>query len=415
MSKSSQQAFEFKPVITSLLDEDLYKETMRQAMLHNMSQNQAVYAFTCRNKPEFPLAELAKEVNDQLDWLCTLRYTEPELNFVGGLRFIKSDYVDFLRLFQFQRRHITAFAQGDDLIIKTNGSQVHGTGFEIAVLAIVNELYFRRLMAMRGGEELFLEEGRKRLQSKIDLLLTYEAEGKLTGPDQQGFEFFDFGLRRRLSGAWHEEVVTTLAREVPQFFKGTSSVYLAKKLGLTPIGTMAHEFMQSFQAMPGVQLKHFQRQALETWVQEYRGDLGIALTDTVGMDAFLVDFDLYFSKLFDGMRHDSGNPYAWGEKALAHYAKLKIDARAKRLVFSDGLDVQRAIDLYQHFSRRVLTGYGIGTNLTNDVGLEPLQIVMKLMQCNGQPTAKLPDSSGKTHCDDAVFLTYLRQVFGRNE
>jgi len=405
----------FKPIITSLIDSDLYKETMRQPMLHCMAQNQAVYRFKCRNKPEFPLAELVDEVNEQLDWLCTLRYTEPELSFIGGLRFIKPDYVDFLRLFQYQRRYITASAKGDELQVETTGSQVHSMGFEIPVLAIINELYFRRLMAIHGGEDIFLGEGRKRLQDKIELLLTAEAEGKLSGPNQQGFEFFDFGLRRRLSGAWHEEVVTTLAREVPQFFKGTSSMYLAKKLGLVPIGTMAHEFMQTFQAMPGVQLRYFQQRALETWVQEYRGDLGIALTDTAGMDAFLADFDPYFAKLFDGLRHDSGNPVLWGEKALAHYAKLKVDARAKRLVFSDGLNVPRAIELYQHFTHRVLTGFGIGTNLTNDIGLEPLQIVMKLMTCNGQATAKLPDSAGKTHCDDAVFLTYMRQVFNRQD
>src|SRR5690606_11811776 len=156
------------------------------------------------------------------------------------------------------------------------------------------------------------------------------------------FEFFDFGLRRRFSGAWHDEVVETLAREVPEHFKGTSNVELARRYGLVPIGTMAHEYLQTFQAV-GVQLRASQRAALEAWVQEYRGALGIALTDVIGMDAFLADFDRYFAKLFDGLRHDSGDPVVWGEKALAHYAKLKVDARTKRLVFSDGLDLARAI------------------------------------------------------------------------
>jgi len=217
-------------------------------------------------------------------------------------------------------------------------------------------------------------------------------------------------VRRRFSGAWQEEVVRTLKDAVPEFFKGTSNVFLAKKHGLVAIGTMAHEYLQSYQAFD-VRLRDFQKMALENWVQEYRGDLGVALTDVVGMDAFLRDFDLYFAKLFDGLRHDSGDPVAWGEKALAHYAKLRIDAHTKRLTFSDGLDLETAFGIWRHFADRTQLGFGIGTSLTNDVGLVPLNIVMKLTQCNGQPVAKLSDSPGKTLCHDETFLAYLRQVF----
>ncbi len=173
---------------------------------------------------------------------------------------------------------------------------------------------------------------------------------------------------------------------------------------------MAHEYLQSYQAF-GVRLRDFQKAALEDWVQEYRGDLGIALTDVVGMDAFLADFDLYFAKLFDGLRHDSGDPVVWGEKALAHYAKMRIDAHTKRLVFSDGLDLDTAFSLYRHFADRTMPAFGIGTNLTNDTGITPLNIVMKLMSCNGQSVAKLSDSAGKTLCTDETFLAYLRQIF----
>ncbi|MDO4725486.1 MAG: nicotinate phosphoribosyltransferase, partial [Comamonadaceae bacterium] len=194
-------------------------------------------------------------------------------------------------------------------------------------------------------------------------------------------------------------------------FKGTSNVRLAMELGIVPIGTMAHEYFQTYQALGVVQLRNFQKAALESWVQEYRGDLGIALTDTVGMDAFIRDFDLYFAKLFDGLRHDSGDPIVWGEKALAHYAQLRIDAHTKRLVFSDGLNVPEALRIYHHFADRTQCGFGIGTQLTNDMGLEPLSIVMKLTSANGQPVAKLSDSPGKLLCDDQTFLDYLRQVF----
>ena len=249
-------------------------------------------------------------------------------------------------------------------------------------------------------------EGRRRLQAKIAELKTFGHEA----PRRHPFEFFDFGVRRRFSGDWHEEVVATLVRELPQFFKGTSNVYLAKKFNLVPIGTMAHEYMQAFQSFD-VRLRDFQKKALEDWVQEYRGDLGTALTDVVGMDAYLRDFDLYFAKLFDGLRHDSGDPVEWGEKALAHYARLRIDARTKRLVFSDALTVPKALSLYRHFADRVMTGFGIGTKLTNDTGIEPLNIVMKLVRCNGQAVAKLSDTAGKSQCTDETFLAYLRQVF----
>ena len=293
-------------------------------------------------------------------------------------------------------------ADGERLSVQIKGPQIHVMGFEIYLLAIINELYFRRF-----DEAAALAEGRQRLAAKIDLLR------RLRPARRHPFEFFDFGIRRRFSGAWHEEVVATLAHDVPHYFKGTSNVYLARKYGLVPIGTMAHEYLQTFQAV-GVQLKRFQKAALEAWVQEYRGDLGVALTDVVGMDAFLADFDTYFAKLFDGLRHDSGDPTVWGEKALAHYAKLRIDAHTKRLVFSDGLDLPTALRLYETFADRIQTGFGIGTSLSNDMGLTPLHIVIKLVACNGQPVAKLSDSPGKTICDDLTFLAYLRQVFGIN-
>ena len=390
-----------KPIVRSLLETDLYKFTMWQALLHGHPSAQAEYAFTCRNTPAYPLIELKADVERELDHLCSLAFQPDEIEFLRSLRYIKSDFADYLTVFRFQRRFITVEADGRSLAIRAVGPQVHVMGFEIYVLYIVNELYFRRF-----DQQAAMAEGRRRLAGKIALLQDYSARPQRRHP----FEFFDFGLRRRFSGEWHEEAVATLAREVPQFFKGTSNVYLAMKYKLVPIGTMAHEYLQSFQSF-GVRLRDFQKAALEEWVQEYRGDLGTALTDVVGMDAFLNDFDLYFAKLFDGLRHDSGDPVVWGEKALAHYAKLRIDAHTRRLVFSDGLDLPTAFALYEHFADRTMTGFGIGTNLSNDMGLKPLNIVMKLMSCNGQPVAKLSDASGKTMCRDETFLAYLRQVF----
>ncbi|WP_345797702.1 nicotinate phosphoribosyltransferase [Castellaniella sp. MT123] len=394
----------FRPVIESLLDTDLYKFTMWQAMLHRHPAAQAEYQFICRSRPEHSLAELAPEIERQIDHLCSLRFRQDELDYLGGLRYIKSDFVDFLSLFHFQRRFIQIGTQGDSLTIIARGPQVHVMGFEIFVLAIVNEIYFRRYQA-----DDVLEEGRRRLQAKIELLRDFSREPARRFP----LQISDFGLRRRFSKVWQTEVVERLRTAVPQYITGTSNVALAKSHGLVPVGTMAHEYLQSYQAFGKVRLRDFQRAALEDWVQEYRGDLGIAVTDVVGTDAFLADFDLYFAKLFDGLRHDSGDPIAWGEKALAHYQTLRIDPTSKRLVFSDGLDIPRALDIYRHFADRVQLAFGIGTNLTNDLGPQPLNIVMKLFQCNGMPTAKLADSPGKEHCTDATFLAYLRQVFGR--
>lgn len=390
-------------IVRSLLETDLYKFTMWQAMLHGHPAASAQYEFVCRNQPAYPLAELKEEVEREIDHLCTLSFTPAEVEYLRGLRYIKSDFADLLTVFRFQRRFISVDTDGATLLVRASGPQVHVMGFEIFVLYIVNELYFRRF-----DQAAALAEGRRRLDTKVALLRDFAREAPRLHP----FEFFDFGVRRRFSGAWQEEVVTTFAREMPGHCKGTSNVWLAMKHKLVPIGTMAHEYLQSFQGF-GVRLRDFQKAALEEWVQEYRGDLGTALTDTVGMDAFLADFDLYFAKLFDGLRHDSGDPFAWGEKALAHYARLRLDAHSRRLVFSDSLDLPAAFALYRHFADRTMTGFGIGTNLTNDMGITPLNIVMKLVACNGQPVAKLSDTPGKTLCRDETFLAYLRQVFQR--
>ncbi|WP_049260326.1 nicotinate phosphoribosyltransferase [Neisseria bacilliformis] len=393
------------PVIRSLLDTDLYKFTMLQVVLHQFPQAHGVYEFRCRNNEDtvYPLAEIRAELEAELDALCTLKLTQDELDYLRSLRFIKSDFVDYLELFQLKRRFVTVSADDQGrLHILVEGPLLQAMFFEIYILAIVNELYFRRLET-----PAVLAEGERRLQEKAAKLKAFAAA---QNPADPPFLVSDFGTRRRYTLAWQEHVVRTLHRAAPESFRGTSNVYLAKKLGLIPIGTMAHEFLQAFQALH-VRLRDFQTAALEAWVHEYRGDLGIALTDVVGMDAFLRDFDLYFAKLFDGLRHDSGDPYEWGDKAYEHYKKLKIDSRSKMLTFSDGLNLDKAFALHGYFKDRFKTSFGIGTNLTNDLGHTPLNIVLKLVECNGQSVAKLSDSPGKTMTDNNTFLAYLRQIF----
>jgi len=392
-------------IIHSLLDTDLYKFTMLQVVLHKFPQTHSVYHFRCRNLEDtvYPLTDILDDLNEQLDYLCQLNFKEDELQYLRSLRFIKSDFVDYLELFQLKRRFIKASIDDQGrLDIWVEGPMVQAMMFEIFVLALVNELYFRRI---RTDE--VLAEGERRLQAKVALLKKYEQE---QNPNDPPFLVSDFGTRRRYSYAWQKHVITQFHQASPYIFRGTSNVLIAKELGITPIGTMAHEFLQAFQALD-VRLRNFQKLALETWVQEYRGDLGIALTDVVGMDAFLRDFDLYFAKLFDGLRHDSGDPYEWGDKAYAHYKKLKVDSKSKMLTFSDGLNLEKAWDLHQYFKDRFQVSFGIGTNLTNDLGQTPLNIVLKLVECNGQSVAKISDSPGKTMTDNDTFLAYLRQVF----
>lgn len=394
-----------KPIIHSLLDTDLYKFTMLQVVLHKFPQTHSVYQFRCRNLQDtvYPLSDILPDLNTQLDLLCTLRFTADELQYLRGLRFIKSDFVDYLELFQLKRRFIVASIDSEGrLDIHIEGPMVQAMMFEIFVLSIVNELYFSRLHS-----DDVLAEGEQRLQQKLLMLKTLQQ--KQSAQDAP-FLISDFGTRRRYSLAWHRHVVEQFRAHAPNMFRGTSNVLLAKELGITPIGTMAHEFLQAFQALD-VRLRDFQKAALEAWVQEYRGDLGIALTDVVGMDAFLDDFDLYFAKLFDGLRHDSGDPYVWGDKAYRHYQKLKINSKTKMLTFSDGLNLETAWNLYQYFKDRFKVSFGIGTNLTNDLGVKPLNIVLKLVECNRQSVAKISDSPGKTMTDNNTFLAYLQQVF----
>ena len=385
-------------VIKSLLDTDLYKFTMMQVVLHHFPAAQVEYRYKCRTQG-VNLRPYLDEIRQEIHALCQLRFEPAELDYLKSLRFIKSDFIDFLGLFHLPEKCIEV-SEGElpgEIAISVKGSWLHTILFEIPVLAIVNEVYFRNVC-----KDPDWAEGRKRLQTKMKLVLD--------ATDLAEFRVAEYGTRRRFSHVWHEEVVTTMKAQMGEHFAGTSNVWFAMKHGVLPLGTMAHEYLQACQAL-GPRLRDSQVFALETWAKEYRGDLGIALSDVYGLEAFLRDFDMYFCKLFDGARHDSGDPFDWGERMIAHYAANRVDARTKTLIFSDALTFPRAIELTRRFAGRCRTAFGIGTNLTNDLGHEPLQIVMKMIRCNGQPVAKVSDAPEKTMCDDKAYLAYLRQVF----
>ncbi|GAA4328002.1 nicotinate phosphoribosyltransferase [Pigmentiphaga soli] len=386
-------------IITSLLDTDLYKFTMMQVVLHHFPAAQVEYKYKCRT-PGIDLRPYVGEIRDEIHELCQLRFTDEELAYLGSMRFIKSDYVDFLGLFHLPERCISVTESAEvpgELDIVVKGPWLHTTLFEIPVLSIVNEVYFRNRHRVPA-----YDEGRQRLNAKIDMVLA--------DPELRDIRIADYGTRRRFSKAWHEEVITTLKNRMGECFAGTSNVFFAMRHGLTPLGTMGHEYLQACQAL-GPRLRDSQIFGFEMWAREYRGDLGIALSDVYGMTAFLRDFDMYFCKLFDGARHDSGDPFQWGERLIAHYRANRVDPRTKTLVFSDSLTFPLAIELAKRFKGRCQTAFGIGTNLTNDLSYQPLQVVMKMVRCNGQPVAKVSDTPEKTMCDDKAYLAYLRQVF----
>ena len=385
-------------IIRSLLDTDLYKFTMMQVVLHHFPGAHVEYRFKCRNA-DIDLTPYVGEIREEIRALCSLRFTARELDYLRSFRFMKSDYVDLLGLFQLDERFIEVSPREDargEIDITIKGPWLHTILFEVPVLAIVSEIHYRT--TVRSPD---FAEGRRRLDAKIALA---------NGVPESDFRIADYGTRRRFSRAWHEEVIKTLKRGLGPKFVGTSNVDLAMREGLTPLGTMAHEYLQACQAV-GPRLVDSQHFAFEVWAKEYRGDLGIALSDVAGMDAFLRDFDLYFCKLFDGVRHDSGDPFEWGEKLIAHYRRMRIDPRSKTMVFSDQLNMPLAIRLFQHFKDRSTLAFGIGTNLTNDLSYEPLQIVIKMTRCNGQPVAKISDEPSKTMDYDPSYVAYLREVF----
>jgi nicotinate phosphoribosyltransferase len=252
---------------------------------------------------------------------------------------------------------------------------------------------------MQYNYEQLLESARKKLDQKIKDFQS----GKYT------FKFAEFGCRRRLSREWEDEVVHRFAEETKNMV-GTSNVYLAKKYNLTPIGTYAHEFVQMYQGIPKIPLAYTNYYAMKDWYNEYKGDNGTALTDTVTTDLFLLDFDRSMCNNFTGVRHDSGDPYEWGEKIIAHYQKYGIDPKTKTLLFSDSLNFDKAQALFDYFKDRTKVSFGIGTFITNDTEIDPLNIVIKLQYVNGNPVAKLSDAQGKTMCADNEYESYLRNA-----
>ena len=385
----------FDPIVISLLDTDLYKFNMDQVIFHKHTDLCGEYYFKCRNEGVVFTPEMLQEINEQIDHLCSLRFTKAELDYLRSIRFIKNDYVEFLRLWHPIREYVTTgLSPEGELSIVVNGPLFSAMQFEIYLLEIVNEVYFR----MQYDYDVLLKSAEERLDQKIADFNS----GKYT------FKFAEFGCRRRLSREWEDVVVRRLAKETKNCV-GTSNVYLAMKHQLTPIGTYAHEFVQMYQGIDSIPLAYTNHYAMRDWYNEYDGDNGTALTDTVTTDLFLLDFNRSMVNNYTGVRHDSGDPYVWGEKIIAHYKKYGVDPKTKQLLFSDGLDFDRAQALYDYFKDKAKVSFGIGTFCANDTCEEALNIVIKLQYVNGRPVAKLSDTPAKAMCRDEEYLEYLKR------
>jgi nicotinate phosphoribosyltransferase len=390
-------------MVASLLDTDFYKLTMMQVVLHQYARAWVRYAFKWRNWDEMhlkgSLENFKRKLDEEIDKLCDLRFQDDELEYLVSIHFFKPDFIEYLRLFQLNRKYIETSIAGDQLNINIEGPWLTTILFEIPVLAVVSELYSR----MHGVDDgTWIKAGRKRLKDKAAFLNKAIAPGK-------GFKFAEFGTRRRASYTWQEEMLQYLMAHCGDMLVGTSNVHFAMKLGIKPIGTMAHEFFQAHQQL-GPRLVDSQKVALQCWADEYRGELGIALSDTMGFDKFLKDFDRFFSLLFNGCRQDSGDPIAWTEKLIAHYKEMRIDPKSKSAIYSDGLTFESAVDLFKRFNNKIQTSFGIGTDLTNNCGFVAPQVVIKMVECNRNPVAKVSDSKDKGMCEDPEFLDYLHKV-----
>ena len=385
------------PVLHTLLDTDAYKLHMQQAVFHHYYDVHVAAEFRCRG--DDLLGIYADSIREQVDAMQHLTLQDDEYQWLSGLPFFKTDYLNWLRDFRYKPEQVTVTNENGKLDIRLEGPWREVIMWEVPLLAVISELAHRY-----RSPEMGVAQAVASLENKFAAFTTLTE-----GLDMSRFRLMDFGTRRRFSREVQQAIVKRLQQE--PWFVGTSNYDLARRLNLTPMGTQAHEWFQAHQQI-SPDLANSQRAALAAWLKEYPNQLGIALTDCITMDAFLRDFGPEFAERYQGLRHDSGDPVEWGEKAIAHYQKLGIDPMSKVLVFSDNLDLAKAVELYRHFNTRVNLSFGIGTRLTCDIPqVKPLNIVIKLVECNGKPVAKLSDSPGKTICHDKAFVRALRKAF----
>lgn len=380
-------------MIYSLLDNDLYKFSMAQCIYHNFPNVPVEYDLFIHSK-DIDLRPFKEEIEREIRQLDSLMLHPNEYDYLRSIHYLSKDFIDWFKTFQFNTAEHVILSQDDKNITLTiKGNWLDTIFYEVPILAIISEIWHSR------NGQCGLAICTKNTREKINKI-------KELG---DGFKFAEFGTRRRNSFFMQDHVIEQLVKHVPNNIIGTSNVYFAMKYGIKPIGTIAHEMMQCSQVL--FPLKSHQKDIMDVWNKEFDGDVGIMLSDTLGTDAFLRDFTYKFAKSFDGVRQDSGDPFEIGYKIVNHYKSFGIDPKTKTIIFSDSLDIPKAIGLYNEFKDKIKVSFGIGTNLTNDCGDVPLSIVIKVQECNGFPVAKLSDTPEKAMCRNPYYLDYLKSVF----
>lgn len=393
-----------KPIINSLLETDQYKLNMNDVICRKFNDYTTTWCFKCRNEDVHFTPEMTAEIREQVDHYCTLRFNRDEIKWLEkNLPWLSKGYLNHLVDWTPKREEIkinegNIQAYNDcGLAIEASGTWLNTSMYEIAILAIVNEVYYAFTYGV-GAKDI---EFQKRTIQKFEDLKN--------GKYNLG-AFAEFGLRRRLNGEMQDWLIKYCVDQKISGFVGTSNVYLAKKYGCKPIGTCAHELIQCIgQATPGHDPAYSNYYAMKAWTDCFGVKNGTWLPDTVTTDCFLLDFDDKYATLFSGVRHDSGDPITWGEKILAHYKKLGIDPTTKTLLFSDSLNFEKATEIKKYFEGRCKISFGIGTYLANDTDVPALNIVMKVTKCNGRPVAKLSDADGKSMSRDPQYVDYLKR------
>lgn len=368
--------------LKSILDNDFYKITMQNAVIKLFPNERVKYQFINRGKHFFPEgfdAELRKSVNA----MAELKLTKEEKEFLRDTcPYLDLPYLDFLGGYHYNPSEVHIVQNGNDLEVTVEGEWYRTILWEVPLLALISELHYELNHLNRDSDDAVKKNTLEKANQLDDLGVTYA----------------EFGTRRRHSYKVHDLVVETLVQNKKSTFIGSSNIHFAMKYGVKPIGTHAHEWFMFHGAEYGFKMAN--ALSLEHWVDVYRGDLGVALSDTYTTDVFFQQFDKKFAKLFDGVRHDSGDPIQFAEKTIEHYKANGINPLFKYIIFSDGLNIEKVAEITRACKDKIGISFGIGTNLTNDVGVKPMNIVMKLIAAKSIagdwiPTVKLSDEHGK--------------------
>ena len=386
-----------KGIIRSILDNDLYKFTMQQAVVELFQREMVKYNFINRGKTIFPDG-FALRLRQEIKKMEELKLEIEESNFLTKKcgYFLKPTYIDFLKSYRYDSSEVGVIQnEKGELSVTIEGFWYRTILWEVPLMAIISELYFKMT-----GEEIMSRQERQKNNIEKGHKFHFNS-----------MKVADFGTRRRYSYDNQLEVIQDLQKcfnNGDPFLVGTSNVHIAMLCDLQPIGTHAHEWISGIASLKGYHYAN--KYMMDDWIKVYQGELGIALTDTFGLNCFLKDFSTKYAKLFDGVRHDSGNPFEFADKIIAHYSSLKIDPSSKVIVFSDGLNTESAIKLYKHCRTiGIKSSFGIGTHLTNDVGIKALNIVIKLISINDNHVIKLSDIPGK-HTGDKETINIVKKM-----